>query len=432
MNIKFKNIKIDNFKSIKHLKTEFGNKTYVYGANETGKTTFADAISYVLTGKNSLGESQFEFIPVNSEGLSPRVELEIQIEDKKDVKTINLVRMYQAKQTKDGKFTGAYKTVCFINGLKMGPKEYDNWVHDHIAAPEIFRLIHDVRYFTENISTNGKERPWEAQRRLLFSMCDIKSDIDMAKAKKRFNGLTEGLSQYDNVNQYLVKLKDDEKNCNREIEWANNKIKALSEKSESIIHEAETTTVCPMCGSKLTKRIKEKKITPLFSLNELQESIKKELEKRAQICKMIDLCKDFIDMKCKLAQKKVNELLDGIQIEMFRKNKTDGEIKPCLDIYWNKISYQSLSYSTKFVVSMKIALAFQKFYGIEMPIVVDNSESIDLYNSLTVQAIMLIKRDECCPVCKAYESGRKEKDSLWSCYNCGHRFKKQLEIKVGE
>lgn len=432
MKITFKNIKIENFKNLDYLETKFSNETHIYGANETGKTTFADAISYVLIGKNSLGESQFEFIPVNSEGLSPRIELEIQIEDKKNVKTVNLVRMYQAKQTKEGKFTGAYGTVCFINGLKMGPKEYDNWVHDHIATPEVFRLIHDIRYFTENISTNGRERPWEAQRRLLFSICGIKSDIDMAKSKKQFNELIEGLSQYDNVHQYLVKLKDDEKNCNREIEWANNKIKALSEKSESIIHESETTTVCPMCGSKLTKSIKSKEITALFSLNELQENIQKELEKRAQACKLIDLCKDFIEMKCKLAQKKINELLDGVQVEMFRKNKTDGEIKPCLDIYWNGVPYQSLSYSTKFIVSMKIALAFQKFYDISMPILIDNFESIDLDFKIPVQSIMLIKRDEACPNCKTYGVGRKEKDKLWTCKVCGYRFEKKLEIKCEE
>lgn len=428
MKIIFKKIKIENFKNLDFIETEFWNKTYIYGANETGKTTFADAISYVLIGKNSLGESQFEFIPINSEGLSPKVELEIQIEDNKNIKTVKLVRMYQAKQTKDGKFTGIYGTVCFINGLKIGPKEYEKWVEENICIPEAFRLIYDVRYFTENISTNGRERPWEAQRRLLFSICGIKSDIDMVKAKKRFNGLIEGLSQYDNVNQYLVKLKDDEKNCNREIEWANSKIKALSEKSESIIHEAEIKTICPMCGSKLTKNLKAKEITPLFSINELQESIKKELEKRAQICKMIDLCKDFIDMKCKLAQKKVNELLDGVQVEMFRKNKTNDELVSCCEIRWSNVLYRDLSYSTKFVISLKIVKAFQKFYNIQFPILVDNAESIDLeLENSELQIIYLYKRDSKCPKC-GNTVGRKRPDGMWYCKNCSETFKKKLEI----
>lgn len=433
MKITFKKIKIENFKNLEHLETEFGNKTYVYGANETGKTTFADAISYVLTGKNSLGDSQFEFIPVGSSGLSPRVELEIEIRDKKGVKTVNLVRMYEAKKKKNGEFTVTYQTVCYVNGLKMGPKEYDNWIHDHVATPEVFRLIHDVRYFTENISTNGKERPWEAQRRLLFSICGMKSDIDMAKSKKRFNELVDGLSQYDNVNQYLGKLKEDEKKCNQDIELANNQIKLICEKSESIVYKSNGKNICPMCGNVIVEKVKLKDVAPFFKAEELQDLIKEKLEKRAQTCRLIDLCKNFIEMKCKLAQKKVNEMLDGVQVEFFKKNKTNDELVDCCSIYWNGVPYQSLSYSTKFVVSMKIAMAFQKFYGIEIPLIVDNAESIDFGQDFDMQMIFLIKRDECCPNCNSFGSlSRKESDGLSSCRVCGHRFKKTLEVVTEE
>lgn len=426
MKIIFKKIKIENFKNIEFLETELWNKTFVYGANETGKTTFADAISYVLTGKNSSGESQFEFVPVSSNGLSPRVELEIEMTDKRGVKTVTLVRTYQAKQNKQKEFTGTYSTVCYVNGLKMGPKEFENWIEEHICNTEVFRLIHDVRYFTENISTNGRERPWETQRRLLFAICGIKPDIDMAKHKKRFNELCSGLQMYDSVNQFLDALNGLEKDCNKEIEFLNGKINSFSENLEPIKNNGITT--CPLCGSEMKNNEEIKEFTPL---TELKEKLKEQLEKRAQTCKMIDLCKDFIEIKCKLAQKKVNELFDGVQVEMFRKNKTNGELRECCDIFWNQVPYSSLSYSTKFVVSMKIALAFQKFYGISFPILVDNAESINLEQEFDLQMIFLIKKDSGCPNC-GNSVGRKQADGMWTCPTCKNKFKKQLVIKVGE
>lgn len=435
MKITFERIKIENFKNITLLETKFGNKTYIYGANETGKTTFADAISYVLTGKNSLGDSQFEFIPVGSSGLSPRVELEIQISDKKSVKTVNLVRMYEAKEKKDGGFTGTYQTVCYVNGLKIGPKEYDNWIHDHIATPEVFRLIHDVRYFTENISTNGKGRHWEAQRRLLFSICGMRSDIDIAKSKKRFNELVDGLSQYDNVNQYLEKLKSDEKTINSTIESANDIIREINEDFVSDKNEPNVPKrkYCKYCGSVISTQMISRQVNDMNLVTKLHNSVTDKLEERAQIRRKIDLCKDFIEMKCKLAQKKINEMLDGVQVEFFKKNKTNDELVDCCSIYWNGVPYHSLSYSTKFVVSMKIALAFQKFYGISFPLLIDNAESIniDYLDESFPQSIYLIMREQRCNECGGYV-GRKNGDWKWKCVDCGIIVNKTLEIKTEE
>lgn len=441
MKITFKRIKIENFKNLEHLETEFGNKTYIYGANETGKTTFADAISYVLTGKNSFGESQFEFIPVGSVGLSPKVVLELELQDKKKFaylggkKFVTLVRIYQAKKNKNGNFTGEYQTVCHIDGLKVGPKEYEKWIEEHICNSEIFRLIHDVRYFTENISTNGKERTWEAQRRLLFSICCMKSDIDMAKYKKRFSDIVEGLQQYDDVNQYLEKLKSDEKNINFTIESANDIIREINEDFDADKNEPNVPKrkYCKYCGSVISTQMISRQVNDMNLVTKLHNSVTDKLEERAQIRRKIDICKDLIELKCKLAQKKVNEMLDGVQVEFFKKNKTNGEMKDCLNLYWNGVPYQSLSYSTKFIVSMKIALAFQKFYGISMPVIIDNAESIDCID-IPIQSIVLYKRNvEGCPNCNCINStGRKENDGLWTCFICGHRFKKTLEIKTEE
>lgn len=563
MKIKFKSIKIENFKAIELLETDFANKTYVYGANETGKTSFADAISWCLTGKNSLGDSQFNFLPIGKNEVSPSVTLDIEIQDEKNVKPVTLTRIYQAKINRSKEFTGEYSTIYFINKLKVGPKEFERWVEDHICTPEIFRLIHDVRYFTENIATSGRERPWEAQRRLLFTIAGINTDIifaGTAKNKKRFGILLDGLGRYDNANQYLSFLKSEEKRIESAIQQnnlkletmssmystvddtdVNSKIKTLKNELESkskefndaqaeyskrgeellkernrLYSECNDITVkartvvsdlktkedaltkisiqCPTCGQyipteiidaerekireeiddlknrhkKLKKKYLESKAQlektekesldlkqPVFSeelkiIQEKIDSLTREyikfrmnqklekdtkdikaknkilLDERARNAQLLDLCKEFIDAKCKCAEKKINDLFDGIEFKMFRQNKTNGDIKECCDIYWNNTPYSSLSYSTKFVVSMKIALAFQKFYGVEMPLIVDNAESINFADEFTVQSILLTKREEYCKC--GSETERKSADGMWTCKKCKNRFRKTLEI----
>lgn len=571
MKINFKFIKIENFKNIELLQSDFGNKTYIYGANETGKTSFADAISWCLTGKNSLGDSQFNFLPIGKNEVSPSVTIDIEIQDEKNVKPVTLTRTYQANVNRSKEFTGEYSTIYFINKLKVGSKEFGKWIEDHICTPEIFRLIHDVRYFTENITINGRERPWEAQRRLLFAIANINSDVSFAgtaKNKKRFELLLDGLARYDSANQYLTFLKSEEKRIEEEIKQTNERIYILSElikdydenldnidltyeklknrytelknqiieaerenkknnKSflnsyDDLIREKHETefnlevakekieelkeryndipTVCPTCGqympteeivkqkekieqdiekymiriSDLEKNVKDiglkleskrkeldgennnnssniqelmtekDMITDkLLEISKKQEKIKQNessknsiidlkntnkllLNQRAETAHLIDLCKEFIDVKCKYAEKKINDLFDGIKFKMFRKNKTNGEIRECCDLTWNGVPYKSLSYSTKFLVNMKIALAFQKFYGVEMPLIVDNAESIDFCQDIPIQSVFLVKREE---YCKCGETtGRKEADGMWTCNVCRNRFCKTLEI----
>lgn len=621
MKIEFTDIKIENFKSISKLETNFGNRTFIYGANETGKTSFADAISWCLTGKNSLGDSQFNFVPIGTIDVSPSVTLEIDISGKTKnmVDHIILQRVYQAKQNRNKEFTGEYQTFCYVNRMKVNVREFDNWVETHICDSEIFRLIHDVRYFTENIATNGRERPWEAQRRLLFIVSGIKPDLVFASSKKRFEPILEGLQRYDNASQYLEFLKSEEKRLVDEIKYYNSRIElarsmlenfetdnkdieqeieSLNKKVNDIDIQLEEDTnrlreekdkkvselqklyndkandfkksqeeyskkaeqlnrkrkqlseknvdthcaissariqlnrvkddyanisiQCPTCGQYIpTDMIEEKKKELENRIIELQESVdkiaiegkniekelaeveeqiselkapvypdelreiqqelvnvdtmesteegraiiqkRKELlanlddligkkqaierdkktkekifsmetkvsellDSRANNSRMMDLVKDFIDAKCKYAEKKVNSLADGIEFKLFRENKTNGELRDCCDIYFHGVPYSSLSYSTKFIVSMNIAFAFQKFYNIQFPVLVDNAESIDFSEEIFTQSILLIKREEYCKCGYMGKTSRKEKDGLWTCKKCGNRFKKTLEI----
>lgn len=395
MDIVFHKINIKNFKSIMNLSIEFEDKTFIYGANEVGKTTIYDAISYVLTGKNSLGISNFDILPIEDETLSPFVELTIDIDGNITI----ISRQFVAEFDKEKKYNGKHKTICYVNSLKYGVKEFESWIESHICKIEAFKLIFEPGYFTENIARNPQESIWEAQRRCLFSICDIKSDLSLAKSKKRFNNIIEGLELYDDSSTYLRYLKS-------QIRFIEKQIKEVGSEIQ-----------CPNCGTYISNSL-------------FQEQKDELLNKRAALYSRLDLCNELINMKCKQAEKKINNLVAGLKFKMFRTNKTNDEIKECCDILWNNTPYNSLSYSTKFVVGISIALAFQKYYKVSMPIIVDNAESIDLGIEVPVQTIFLIKREEQCPDCGG-ETGRRNIDGLWICKKCGKQFKKNISVLNG-
>jgi len=60
MKLEIKKISLLNFKGVRNYETSFGHKTTVYGDNSTFKTTLFDAFTYLLFGKNSLDQQQFE------------------------------------------------------------------------------------------------------------------------------------------------------------------------------------------------------------------------------------------------------------------------------------------------------------------------------------------------------------------------------------
>ena len=68
MEIRLKKLHIQNFKGCKNRVVEFGDSTKISGANATGKTTIFDAFTWLLFGKDSLGNAKFNIRPLDKDG----------------------------------------------------------------------------------------------------------------------------------------------------------------------------------------------------------------------------------------------------------------------------------------------------------------------------------------------------------------------------
>lgn len=204
MDFKIKHIKIENFRCFEKIDTDLWDKTLVEGPNESGKSSFASAILWVLTGKNVEGDTTFEIVPIGKYGeVSPCVELECMI----GKKPVTLKRVYESKFTRDKKFSD-YSVKTYINGIETGVRKFQDWISSNICNEQVFKILSNPKTFVENCPKETKELIWQAQRRLLISILgDSKTDAEIAELDVQWEPIAAELKRYDNANQYLLFIK---------------------------------------------------------------------------------------------------------------------------------------------------------------------------------------------------------------------------------
>lgn len=215
MDFKISRVLIQNFKAIESLETDLWNKTAVTGDNECSKTTFASAILWCLTGKDTEGNTSFEIVPIGQYGkVSPAVTLECMVGDR----PVTLKREYKAKYARDKSFSG-YATTTFINGVETGVRKFDEWVSTRICNEQVFKILSNPKTFTENCPKEPKELDWQARRRLLLSILgDQKTDLNIAQSDDKWSDLVEHLNRYDSASVYLAALKKEYSDLQKKLD----------------------------------------------------------------------------------------------------------------------------------------------------------------------------------------------------------------------
>lgn len=191
MQIKLKKIHMENFKGSKDRTIEFGSKTDISGANATGKTTVADAWSWLLFDKDSTGASKFQMRPLDSDG-NQIDNIEIMVEGTLDIDGKEVVLKKVQKQnwvkergTQERKFKGNVNEFE-IGGYPKSEKDYKEYISGKVDE-ELFKLITNPSAFTS--------LPWKKQREVLMESVDEISDIEIAQSYEKFLPLISELEQ---------------------------------------------------------------------------------------------------------------------------------------------------------------------------------------------------------------------------------------------
>ena len=175
--IKLLSMRIQNFKGCKDRKIEFGDKTRIFGANATGKTTVFDSFTWLLFGKDSLGSTDFDVRPLDADGkminsIEISVEAKISVDsDEYELKKVQKQKWVKKHGTDTRVFQGNVNEFE-INGYPKSQKDFKDFISG-IVDEDVFNMITNPNAFNA--------LAWKKQREILMKFVGSFSDVEIAE-----------------------------------------------------------------------------------------------------------------------------------------------------------------------------------------------------------------------------------------------------------
>ena len=216
-------IMLKNFGKHDEFPTTFGRRTYIKGANETGKSTIKRAIQFVFgvrdeNGKEITGIRPHDENGVDKDDLQTEVSLSIEI-DSKEVELKKIYKMNRDKRTNEPK---GNSTECYIDDIPKRTKDYDDYM-SQILPNEV--CINAMTLL--NLDTNKRRKMLEDA----FSEHTVDSIIDEHPEFESLRKPLQNATIAELKTKYRAALKELEKdldNKNVEIRTVKTMISALN------------------------------------------------------------------------------------------------------------------------------------------------------------------------------------------------------------
>ena len=210
MNIEIRSMNISNFKGIRSLHLDFhsGINT-LYGDNATGKTTVYDALTWLLFGKDSHGNSSFSIKPTGAAaGIMPEVSAVLLVDGEPLVlrKTLR-ERWEKHRGSTEARFAGN-TTDYYIDDVPRKESEYKRIIGGYIDEPQ-FKLLTNVYAF-------ARDMHWKERRALLSEICGLPDDASLLAAAPQFAELAEAAGRR-TVDDYKAALMAQRKGANASL-----------------------------------------------------------------------------------------------------------------------------------------------------------------------------------------------------------------------
>jgi len=213
MKLQLKSLHLIHFKGIKDLEIEFSDNTCIRGDNATGKSSIMDAFLWLLFGKNSEDQKEFNIKTLKPDG-EPEHKLEHEVSGVLIADAIEwkLRRVYKERWVKKRgeefpEFTG-HETLFFVNDVPLQANEYKAKI-DALVPEETFKLL------TNPLAFNSLK--WEVRRNILFSLVKEKSNKEIATGKPEFEKLIASLTGK-NLEEYKKEVANSRKLLREQIE----------------------------------------------------------------------------------------------------------------------------------------------------------------------------------------------------------------------
>jgi len=192
----------ENFKGIKKLTiTPNVSITKIFGDNETGKTTIATGLTWLLWGKDLQGRDNYQIKTLDSDNNTDRnlehIVIAVLNIDGQDVK---IQRSYSEKWTtrrgEDTERLTTHTTTLHIDDVPMDTvTEFTKRISDLIAEETVFKMLTNPLFFNDNdlmavrSGINENRIGWLNRQNILFNMVDIIPDEQIIASNPAFSEL---------------------------------------------------------------------------------------------------------------------------------------------------------------------------------------------------------------------------------------------------
>lgn len=267
---------LENYQGIKYTEFTFdGESMAIKGKNATGKTTIANAYSWLLTDKPINGEKGYT--PKTREGDGEAHHLDHSVEAefiKDDEGYFKLKKVFHEKWTKKrgqaaDEFSG-HVVDYYIDDVPVKMKDFNEFINSVTIDQATLQLLLNVDAFA-----NMK---WQDRRALLLELCGDVTDetiIDSVPELHELNDILSNGSRMYSVDEYMAKAKSEMRKLNKEIDSGipqriNEAKMAIPDGADSIDREDSKAKV---------KSLEEQKNILMAKKNELIASAQDDLVK---------------------------------------------------------------------------------------------------------------------------------------------------------
>lgn len=300
---------IENFKGIRSFELNADGKDLVIsGDNGTGKTTIADACSWLFTNKDTKGKADFALKPLDAENNEIH-NLETVVEGlfTFNGKPITLKKLYkenytQKKGSLKSEFSGHVKEH-WIDEVPKKQGEYQAAIKN-MFDEEIYSMVSDPMFFAE--------MPWQRRREILLEMSGDITDLEVIESEPELAPLAE-LIKEKNLDEIRAMAKSSMRKINKEIEGIPPRISELKNQMDAVKPEDKEL-------ARLEKQLQDAK-DKLTSLQNNEETAKLR-ERIAEIEAEIATIKAEAAKACLGNQKPILEKIKVFQGELSGLNQS--------------------------------------------------------------------------------------------------------------
>lgn len=218
--MRLKKITLTNFQGIENMTIDF-NKDLVkiYGDNATGKTTIANAFSWLLFDKSSAGEKGFSPKTIGKDGELHFLEHSVVAVFSDGNSELELKKTFYEKYKKirgrdSQEFTG-HTTDYEINGVPSKKKEFDSFIEEKFGSVEQVQVLTNPFFFSETLD-------WQKRRNILLDICGNITDADVFKSmgedgdrlEKALSLQADGIT----VDDFITTIKAKKSKVNKKID----------------------------------------------------------------------------------------------------------------------------------------------------------------------------------------------------------------------